>query len=299
MLAYGEALFDRIDGHAVLGGAPANMSVHLAAMLGDRARVLVVSARGADELGDRLMRELDTRGVATDLIQTNALPTSEVRVVVGAGGEPTFHIAAPVAWDRIAWTEALSEAAARADIVCYGTLAQRDPVSRSTLQHLLEHTQHAERVCDLNLRAPHDDTAIIRASIAAATTLKINAQELDVIATLYGIADGDDADRVRALFELTGLGTIILTRGARGTAIMTEAGCVEGEPAADNHDVRDGSCDAVGAGDACLAACLAGRALGLSPQQTATLANRAGAFVASRRGATPELPEDLRGFTRA
>jgi fructokinase len=51
--------------------------------------------------------------------------------------------------------------------------------------------------------------------------------------------------------------------------------------------------DPVGAGDACSAAILHGAVRRWPLQKTADLANRLGAFVASRKGATPPLPADL------
>jgi sugar/nucleoside kinase (ribokinase family) len=51
--------------------------------------------------------------------------------------------------------------------------------------------------------------------------------------------------------------------------------------------------DAVGAGDACAAGILVGWTLGMRPVEITDLANYLGAYVASRKGATPSLPLEI------
>jgi sugar/nucleoside kinase (ribokinase family) len=56
---------------------------------------------------------------------------------------------------------------------------------------------------------------------------------------------------------------------------------------------RAAGADAVGAGDACGAGLLVGALLHWPYNRRVELANRLGAFVYSRAGATPELPSTL------
>jgi len=82
----------------------------------------------------------------------------------------------------------------------------------------------------------------------------------------------------------------VLTRGKLGTELHTADSVTIGQPA---KFATEPDADSVGAGDACSAAILHGAVRRWSLQQTADLANRLGAFVASRQGATPELPAEL------
>ncbi len=62
ILAFGEILWDIIEGEPKIGGAPLNFAGH-AHQLG--AESALVSAVGKDELGDRALVYLDSLGVDT------------------------------------------------------------------------------------------------------------------------------------------------------------------------------------------------------------------------------------------
>lgn len=295
----GEALFDCFGDREVLGGAPVNFAVHAHQLLSPSGGAAMPLSRiGDDDLGRRLLGELQQRGLSTAAIQVDEqAPTGVVTVEVDAAGQPSYDIRQGAAWDGLEFTPQAAELAARCSAVCFGTLAQRDPRSRAAIRKFLEGAKGALKLCDLNLRPPHYDRQVIESSLCLATVLKLSDEELREVSGMLSIGNAAAApeDQARALCREYSLDALILTRGARGTVIFQGDRCVEGEPV---KLPRDDDADSVGAGDACGAAACCALLLGWSLEETVDSANFAGAFVASRRGATPTLPADLiRRFT--
>jgi fructokinase len=299
----GESLFDLFPDGAKLGGAPLNMAVHCRQLLSglgaDRLPVRMISRIGQDPLGDDILRRLADYRVDTSLMQRDpqlASGTVEVRL---QRGEPSYRISEPSAWDAIEWTPQLATEAGHCVAVCFGTLAQRDPRSATSVVKFLQAAAAAIRLLDINRRPPFDHPAPLLQSLKLCNQLKCNHQELAWLAELLGIelpaagrADtaagwGELAERVRAE---TGCQRLLLTRGSQGCLLLSEQGSFEAEvpqlEAAPNAD-------AVGAGDATAAALLVTQLLGWPPRDTVRAANLVGAYVASRAGATPKLPEPL------
>ncbi|QDT73036.1 PfkB family carbohydrate kinase [Lacipirellula limnantheis] len=298
ILGFGEALFDVVDGDAILGGAPCNFAVHAQQMLatGTGANVggqaIPVSCVGDDALGRRLRSEVATREVNVDYLQVDAtLPTGTVEVELNAEGHPTYDICQGVAWDGIAFTPELAELGARADAICYGTLVQRTAGSRGTLRSLLEAAMpQAARVCDLNLRAPHYTPEVVEESLRWATVLKLNDDELAIVAKMFELAApaGDLPATIEALAgRFPQLTTIAVTEGAAGARLWHGGKHFSAEPP---RCERVAGADSIGAGDSWCAALVIGLLRGLPPQQILGWANRVASFVASQRGATPTLP---------
>ncbi|MEM1186109.1 MAG: PfkB family carbohydrate kinase [Planctomycetota bacterium] len=292
-IAVGEALYDRFGDVEVLGGAPVNFSVHLAALLAPAGgRVSVLTRIGRDERGTRLSAELDVRGVDRELIQIDeTLPTSIVNVSVDEAGQPTYDIARPVGWDAIEVTDDALAAFASADAVCFGTLAQRDDRSRGATVELLKACAARVRLFDANLRPDFSDDSILIGSLGLATIFKLNEHELPRVRDAIGSRNEDRRTFCTEVMSRFDLDAVVLTRGGRGTEFHTSSGCIAPKAPAVEH--RSGS-DAVGAGDACAAGIVAGLLADLPLERTVALANELGAFVVSQRGATPELPSRLR-----
>ena len=280
-LCVGEVLWDALPLGLFLGGAPFNVACHLRA-LGHPAAL--VSAVGRDRLGDEARRRVAARGVAADLVQTHdALPTGFVAVSLDAHGEPSYRIEAPAAWDALVLTDGLIGRARRARAVVYGSLAGRTPATWRVVEALA--AAAPLRVFDVNLRPPHDRPAAVAAGLGPADVVKVNAAELGRLAGWFDLpADGLEP-AARALAERFGAGTVCVTRGADGAALLH--GGAWHEDAGAPVVVRD----AVGAGDAFLAALLDGLFAGAPAAAVLARANAAGAFVAGRLGATPDLAE--------
>src|SRR5689334_16216168 len=132
ILCVGEVLWDALPAGLFLGGAPFNVACHLRAA---GVPVALVSRVGADHLGEEARARVGRYGVATDLLQVDpALPTGFVRVAVDEAGEARFEIVAPSAWDAMEATPELLTRAAGARAIVFGSLAQRAPVSRDTVE---------------------------------------------------------------------------------------------------------------------------------------------------------------------
>lgn len=301
IVGLGESLFDVFPDRAILGGAPLNVAFHahqLCSTSGGRG--VVASRAGIDDLGRQLLSELRTCGLTTDYVQIDeSHPTGRVDITL-RHGEPTYNFLADVAWDHLEWTPQWRQLAETCHAVVFGTLAQRCPTSRATVQRFVETARQAIRLFDVNLRVNFFDADSLRRGAELATAIKLNADELPIVLRLLGLVDDvtDSAlrdepsggSRLLRAFAPTGLRTVVVTRGEQGTELLTTAGSVRGPVA---KFERHPQADNVGAGDACSAGLLWGWLNGWPSERTVTLANRLGAFVASQPGATPTIPDDL------
>lgn len=286
IVAIGEILWDVFPDGPRFGGAPANFACH-AAGLG--ARTAIVSAVGADELGRAALDELSQRSIDTEGVQTiSGRPTGSVLVTVDATGKASFEFRQDIAWDHLAWNESLAALAAQAAAVCFGTLAQRSPVSSHTIQQFVKATTPAcLRVFDVNLRPPYYEDEIIRRSLDLASVFKLNDDELPIIAKMYGL-NGSDSEIIARLGRECELEVVALTRGSRGALLWRNTGDVSDVPGIPT-EVRD----TVGAGDAFTAALTIGLLRGRSLEEINRQACRVAAYVCSQSGAAPRLPAEL------
>ena len=295
IVGLGESLFDVFPDRAILGGAPLNVAYHthqLCSASGGRG--VVASRAGTDALGQRMLEELRVRNLSAEFVQIDpAHPTGRVDIAL-RDGEPTYDFLADVAWDYLDWTPEWRRLAETCDAVVFGTLAQRCPISRATVQRFVETARQAVRLFDVNLRVTFYDADSLRRGAELATAIKLNADELPIVLKLLGLSADDEPSRdgTRRLlqhFAPSGLQSVVITHGEQGTELLTGDASVRGPVA---RFERHPHADNVGAGDACSAGLLWGWLNHWSPEQTVTLANRLGAFVASQPGATPRLPRD-------
>jgi fructokinase len=276
--AAGEALFDcYADGRRLPGGAPFNFGVQahrLASRYGGRA--VPVTRIGDDELGHEFLGLLDVprEGVQIDAVH----PTGRVDVTI-VDGEPHYEIARNVAWDFIEYHPL------ECDAICFGTLAQRSPKSRDSIQKLVANTPaSALRLFDINLRQHFWNRDVIERGLELATAVKLNRHEMSVVSEMLRV---DGPAELRTAFSLD---AVVLTQGELGTSLYTREGVVVGDPVAYTPSQ---DADAVGAGDACAAAIAVGLVCQWPLDRVVNLANRIGAWVASQRGALPPLPEQI------
>ena len=282
IVGIGELLWDVLPNARLMGGAPANFAFQ-AGQLG--AEGIVVSSIGEDAHGDALQAELTAKGLSADFLRRNDRPTGTVTVTTDAHGQPTYNIHTDVAWDFLPFDAPLQGLAVRADAVCFGTLAQRSLVSRRSIQAFLQATRRdCLRVFDINLRQNFYDAATIEASLNATDVLKLNHEELPILARLLHLSEKEDA-AIEALLHNYSLRLAALTRGGDGSVLYTKhrVSPHTGYPAA--------VVDTVGAGDAFTAALVWGM---LHSEDLDRIHDRAGklaSYVCSQQGGTPRLPE--------
>ncbi|MBN2713361.1 MAG: carbohydrate kinase [Planctomycetes bacterium] len=282
----GEILWDCFPGGRKLGGAPANFACH-ARSLGCCG--VVVSTVGDDEDGRALVAELSRLGLGVDYIGLDgAHPTGTVDVVVDAKGKPEYVIHENVAWDNIRVSDSLSALAAKADAVCFGSLAQRSEPSRAAITSFLSSLNpECLKVFDINLRQNYFCREVIENSLRLCNVFKLNDEELPVVMELLGLEAEDTEGALRLLLEKFSLRLIALTRGGTGSILLAPDGFHE-------HPGRKAELiDTVGAGDSFTAAVTAGLLRGMPLAEINETANRIAAFVCSCEGATPDIPASI------
>ncbi|NLF01411.1 MAG: carbohydrate kinase [Anaerolineales bacterium] len=281
VLAIGEVLWDIFPDEKRLGGAPFNFAAHCR-QLG--AHSAMVSRVGCDALGDQAVARAQEIGVEHTLVQRDpAHPTGQVRVTLGADGQPSYEFARDVAYDFLASDAAALARAATADVICFGTLAQRHPTSRHAIDQLLEAASDALRVCDLNLRAPHYSEQVVRDSLARCNLLKLNHEELLTVQQMLRLNSQDDDQLLLRLLDAYGLEMICVTLGAQGCILRTHDERIEalGYPCQ--------VVDTVGAGDGFAAALVVQYEGGAPLVEVADFANRVGGYIATQPGAIPDI----------
>jgi fructokinase len=285
ILAVGEVLWDLLPTGKQLGGAPANFTYHCRS-LGADARL--VTRVGDDDLGREVLERFRLLGLPTGSVQVDpASPTGTVGVELAPDGQPRFTIHADVAWDRIEADEAALASAAGADAVCFGSLGQRAEPSRRAIRTLVSAARPgALRVFDVNLRSPFVDRDMIADSLGLADVLKLNDQELPALSAMFGLPEGV-RESIAELSRRFGLSLVALTRGAEGALLLADGAWSDyaGRPAE--------VCDTIGAGDSFTAALVVGRLAGRPLDEINRHANAVAAFVCSRPGGTPPLPDAL------
>ncbi len=285
VVAIGEVLWDLFPDGARLGGAAANFCV-MAGRLGSDAAL--ASRVGSDEHGKRIVEELSTFPIDTSFIQYDPLlPTGQVTVQIDEEGQANYRIHENVAWDALELTRSWALLAEDADAVCFGTLAQRNPVSQDAIEMFLSKTRKGcLRVLDINLRYPYVTEDSIRRSLLHASVLKANEEELATVSKLLGLRTRPSQDACRAsvdtLMSAFPLTLVCVTFGGGGSLIVSNDGHCR------HPGVATRVVDTVGAGDAFLATVTHLALEGASLVEMSEAANRIGSWVASQAAAIPQ-----------
>jgi len=281
----GEVLWDVIGDTEKLGGAPVNFAFH-AAQLG--AEAYPISSVGNDARGAAAIAELQRNGVNTDHISVCAdAVTGYVNAHVDDDGVASYVFPDDVAWDRISLSEDTLVLAGRLDAVCFGSLAQRSERSRRAIGEFLDHLKPgALKIFDLNIRQEFYTSALIRESLARADVLKLNDDEMALLAGFEQLA-GTVARQVRQLVERYDLKLAALTRGESGSLLV-------GPDEISDHPGYPGTVvDTIGAGDSFTAATAIGLLSGRSLEAINDHANRVASYVCGVKGAMVRLPNRL------
>ncbi|MBW8002878.1 MAG: carbohydrate kinase [Planctomycetes bacterium] len=197
-IGLGEILWDILPDETHLGGAPANFAYHAGALGAD---AVVVSAVGNDSQGEKILKKLKAMNLSTEYIKTSdKYPTGSVTVDINEQGNPSYEIHENSAWDFIEFSPKLNELAQNADVICFGSLAQRRQVSRDTIQSFLKSAKPTSlRIFDVNIRQNFYSKQILEQSLQAANILKINTKELKIIAELLDTKRSEDTTEPGAL----------------------------------------------------------------------------------------------------
>lgn len=285
IVGLGEAVWDIFGDDRKPGGAPANVAFH-AGQHG--ARAVVATSLGTDAAGDDLLDYFQSKGLDTSVVQRDAThATGRVTVDMTDPGHPTYVIHQDAAWDYLQPTSALLSLADRADAVCFGSLAQRSPVSRQTTREMIRRTRGLV-VFDVNLRQQWYDRDTLDQSFKHSRVAKLNIDELPIVADTLGLRSTSERDFASDLWSRYPVETVVITRAERGCYVANR------ETEVDLPSETIQLVDAVGAGDAFTAAFMVLTLERHPLDRIAKFANRAGGLVASRAGAMPEVAVDYR-----
>lgn len=286
VVGMGEALWDVLPEGKKIGGAPANFAYHVSQF---GLPSVVVSAVGADPLGKEIVDNFTSKGL-NQLIAEVPYPTGTVQVEIDLAGIPQYDIKENVAWDNIPFTPELEAIAAKTKAVCFGSLAQRNVVSRETIGRFLD-AMPADKdnlvVFDVNLRQGFYTKEILCDSMKRCNILKINDEELVTVSRMFGYPGIDLQDKCWILLGKYNLKMLILTCGINGSYVFTP-GQVSFQPTP-----KVEVADTVGAGDSFTAAFISSILKGKSVPEAHSCAVRTSAFVCTHKGAMPVLPAEL------
>jgi pfkB domain protein len=281
VVGLGEILWDIFPERKVLGGAPANFAYHVS-QFGFNG--YAVSAIGNDLLGKEILKSLEEKEL-NYLIEQTDFPTGIVKVQLDGRGIPTYEITENVAWDNIPFTTRLENLAKNTTTVCFGSLAQRNEVSRATIHKFLDlMPADSLKVFDINLRLKYFSKDIITTSLNKASALKINDEEIVKIAEIFEL-QGSDEELCQQLLDKYKLKFLILTKGTRGSYVLTPY--EKSFLATPKVTIAD----TVGAGDSFTAAFVASYLNGRSIAQSHQLAVEVSAYVCQQHGAMPRLAD--------
>lgn len=284
VVGMGEALWDVLPDGKQIGGAPANFAFH-AGQAGMDARV--VSAVGNDALGSETLDALRGKLLNVEAVARVDFPTGVVNVTLSEQGIPQYDILQGVAWDNIPFTPQLEALAREAQAVCWGSLAQRSPVTAATILRFLDAMPSDDgrlKVFDINLRQQFYSLEVIEASAQRANIMKLNDEELVILSHMLQLGTTDVETQCRTLLSRYALHMLVLTCGTNGSYIYT----------ADETYFRKTPlvqvADTVGAGDSFTATLVSDLLRGTPIAEAHEHAVKVAAFVCTQKGAMAEWP---------
>ena len=285
VLAFGEILWDIINGEEFLGGAPFNFAAHCA-RCGNEA--YIISRVGDDRLGRKALNLSHTHGVDSQFIQIDRNHPTGVVDVVLTNGQPDYLIRRDVAYDHIEAAGIIGLDEVAFDVLYYGSLAQRSAMSASALGWVIRNHTFPTVFYDVNIRKAIDHERILKRSLSWCNIIKMNTEEVPAVGAVLGI---QDFSLENACFKLMNthpnIDVVLVTAGEKGCFVAYDGSLhyVPGIPVVVE--------DAIGAGDAFSAAFMNEYFRTKDPLMAANVANRVGAFVASRRGPIPKYTDDI------
>lgn len=282
IVGLGEVLWDVLPEGKKLGGAPANFAYHAGQFLG-MDNTIAISALGNDPLAEETIEALKEHQL-NYLLPRVPYPTGTVQVTLDGQGIPSYEIKEDVAWDNIPFNNDIADIARNCQAVCFGSLAQRNSVSRTTIHQFLDATpSNCLKIFDINLRQHFYTKEIIQDSIRHCNILKINDEELELVGQLFGYPDLDFENKCWLILGKYNLDMLVLTCGTNGSYVFTP-GSVSFQPTP-----KVQVADTVGAGDSFTGSFVASILKGKTVAEAHSIAVQVSAYVCTQNGAMPSL----------
>ena len=285
IVGLGEALWDVLPDGKKLGGAPANFAYHAAQFGLD---TIAISALGEDKLAEETIDALKEHNL-NYLMPRVPYPTGTVQVTLTGDGIPTYDIKENVAWDNIPLTDEMLEIAKNARAVCFGSLAQRNVVSRENIHKFLDATpDDCVKIFDINLRQQFYTKEVIKESLKRCNILKINDEELVLIGRMFGYPGLDIENKCWLILGKYNLDMLVLTCGTNGSYVFTPG------QMSFQETPKVVVADTVGAGDSFTGSFVGSILNGKSVPEAHKTAVQVSAFVCTQNGAMPVVPDRLK-----
>ena len=285
VVGLGEVLWDMLPEGRKIGGVPVNFAYHAGQFGID---TMAVSAIGNDKLGEDTIAEMNGKHL-NHIFPSVPYPTGSVQVKLDEKGVPAYDIKENVAWDNIPFTNEIESVARNCQAVCFGSLAQRNAVSRNTIRKFIESTPSGcIRIFDINLRQNFYTSNVIHDSLELCNILKINDEEIMLVSRMFNYDSSNIENVCRTIMEDFSLEMVILTCGTKGSYIFTKGG-VSFMPTP-----KVNVADTVGAGDSFTGSFCAAILRGLPVAEAHKKAVEVSAYVCTQNGAMPEIPESMK-----
>lgn len=286
IVGLGEALWDVLPDGKKLGGAPANFAYHAAQFGLD---TIAISALGEDKLAEETIDALKEHNL-NYLMPRVPYPTGTVQVTLTGDGIPTYDIKENVAWDNIPLTDEMLEIAKNARAVCFGSLAQRNVVSRENIHKFLDATpDDCVKIFDINLRQQFYTKEVIKESLKRCNILKINDEELVLIGRMFGYPGLDIENKCWLILGKYNLDMLVLTCGTNGSYVFSPG------QMSFQETPKVEVADTVGAGDSFTGSFVGSILNGKPVPEAHKTAVQVSAFVCTQNGAMPVVPDRLKG----
>lgn len=285
VVGLGEVLWDMLPEGRKIGGAPVNFAYHAGQFGID---TMAVSAIGNDKLGEDAIAEMNGKHL-NHIFPSVPYPTGSVQVSLDEKGVPAYDIKENVAWDNIPFTNEIESVARSCRAVCFGSLAQRNAVSRNTIRKFIESTPSGcIRIFDINLRQNFYTSNVIHDSLEHCNILKINDEEIMLVSGMFNYDSSNIENVCRTIMEDFSLEMVILTCGTKGSYIFTK------DDVSFMPTPKVNVADTVGAGDSFTGSFCAAILRGLPVAEAHKKAVEVSAYVCTQNGAMPEIPESMK-----
>lgn len=277
VVSIGEILWDIYPDKKRMGGAPFNFIYHIWKILG---KANFISSVGNDTLGMEIKQYLTAIGFDHQHIKIdNAHPTGFVNVRIDENKNPVFTISAESSYDYITLNESTEQIIIESDLIYFGTLSQRNHVTRNTINSLFQYKK--KFFCDLNLRHDFFTKELIETALYESHVLKLNAHELKILKTIL-ILDEDSNRAIEQLNHKFNIELICVTMGENGALLYN--GNIFDHYKATNVKIVD----TLGAGDAYAAILCIGYLLNKPISEINKLANEFAGEICGICGALPK-----------
>ncbi|MEQ6119364.1 PfkB family carbohydrate kinase [Reichenbachiella sp. MALMAid0571] len=248
----------------------------------------MISSLGQDELGDQALEMIKKLKVDTALIQRSVSRDTGTVLVTLENGQPDYEVLAGVAYDYVYKEELDESEIGEYDAFYFGSIIQRNKVSRETLYYVLDNYEFDKIFYDVNLRKDCYSKPIIEKSLGYCNILKVNDDEVSILSDiLFGNHLGFEAFSKEVIKQFSQIKIIIITTGKKGCVLYYDGQLVTVPGVAVNVK------DTVGAGDSFSAAFLSTYYKTGDPIKSASIANHVGGFVASMSGAIPRYSDGI------